>query len=210
VIFFPFSFEGGGTERTTCFLPLLFVSLFLAICVHSFVGEVDSGVLRVSRPLAPGLLKAIFFRSTGGCAFSCLTPIFSDFVGGDFFLDGSAMRCRVPSSSATDEIVPKQNTDPGRRVILRWKVTAIELAWIGDTPPTWHATCRCFGSDRTPGVAPQGVFRSRTVSPTVAQWFVQGARETVDNGVQVRAALRCVTPYILARVLYAVDYKGAL
>jgi hypothetical protein len=28
--------------------------------------------------------------------------------------------------------------------------------------------CRCFGSDRTPGVAPQGVFRSRTVSLTVA------------------------------------------
>jgi hypothetical protein len=27
-----------------------------------------------------------------------------------------------------DEIVPKQNMDPGRRVILLWKVTAIELA----------------------------------------------------------------------------------
>jgi hypothetical protein len=38
------------------------------------------------------------------------------------------MRCRVPSSSVMDEIVPKQNTDPGRRVILLWKVTAIELA----------------------------------------------------------------------------------
>jgi hypothetical protein len=56
-----------------------------------------------------------------------------------------------------DEIVPKHNTDPGRRVILRWKVTAIELAWIGDTPPTWRASCRCFGSDRTPGIAPQEV-----------------------------------------------------
>ena len=124
-IFFPFSFESEGTERTTCFLP---VSFFLAICVHSFVGEVDSGVLRVSGPSAPGLLKAIFFRSAGSCAFPCLTPIFSEFVGGDFFLGGSAMRCRVPSSSATDEIAPKQNTDPGRRVILRWKVMAIELA----------------------------------------------------------------------------------
>jgi hypothetical protein len=41
--------------------------------------------------------------------------------------------------------------------------------------------CRCFGSDRTPGVAPQGVFRSRTVSPTVAKWFVPDARETVDS-----------------------------
>jgi hypothetical protein len=100
-IFFPFSFEGGGTERTTFFLP---VSFFLAICVHSFVGEVDSGVLRVSGPSAPGLLKAIFFWSAGGCRFSFLTPIFSEFVGGDFFFGGSAMRCRVPSSSATDEI----------------------------------------------------------------------------------------------------------
>jgi hypothetical protein len=172
--FFPFSFEGGGTERTTCF-PL--VSFFLAICVHSFVGEVDSGVLRVSGPSAPDFPETIFFRRAGGCA----SPTFSEFVGGDFFSGGSAMRCRVPSSSATDEIVPKQNTDPGRRVILLWKVTAIELAWIVDTPPTWRASCRCFGSDRTPGVAPQGVFRSRTVSTTVAKWFVPIARGTVDK-----------------------------
>jgi hypothetical protein len=41
--------------------------------------------------------------------------------------------------------------------------------------------CRCFGSDRTPGVAPQGVFRSRTVSTTVAKWFVPVARGTVDK-----------------------------
>jgi hypothetical protein len=44
---------------------------------------------------------------------------------------------------------------------------------------TWY--CRCFGSDRTPGVAPQGVFRSRTVSTTVAKWFVPIARGTVDK-----------------------------
>jgi hypothetical protein len=42
-------------------------------------------------------------------------------------------------------------------------------------------TCRCFGSDRTPGVAPQGVFRSRTVSTTVAKWFVPITRGTVDK-----------------------------
>jgi hypothetical protein len=41
--------------------------------------------------------------------------------------------------------------------------------------------CRCFGSDRTPGVAPQGVFRSRTVLTTVAKWFVPIARETMDK-----------------------------
>jgi hypothetical protein len=41
--------------------------------------------------------------------------------------------------------------------------------------------CRCFGSDRTPGVAPRGVFRSRTVSPTVTKWFVPDARGTMDS-----------------------------
>jgi hypothetical protein len=83
-------------------------------------------------------------------------------------------------------------------MILRWKVTAIELGWIDDTPPTWHASCRCFGSDRAPGVAPQGAFWSRTVLSTVARWFVPDARETVDSCVQVQAALRRVTPYVLA------------
>jgi hypothetical protein len=48
------------------------------------------------------------------------------------------------------------------------------------------------------------------VLPTVARWFVLGARETVDNDVQVWAALRCVTPYALARVLYVMGYKGVL
>jgi hypothetical protein len=38
--------------------------------------------------------------------------------------------------------------------------------------------CRCFGSDRAPGVAPQGDFWSRTVLSTVARWFVLVARET--------------------------------
>jgi hypothetical protein len=194
-------------------LPPGFICFFLTcnLCpLDSFVGEVDSGVLRVSGPSAPGLLEAIFFRSAGGCGFPCFASIFSEVVGGDFLLGGSAMRCRVPSSSATDEMVLKQNVDPGRKTILCWKVTAIELAWIGDTPPTWRASCRCFGSDQTPGVAPQGVFRSRTVLPTVAQWFVPGAREIVNNGLQVRAALRCVIPYVLARMLYVIGYKGAL
>jgi hypothetical protein len=46
-----------------------------------------------------------------------------------------------------------------------------------------HRLCRCFGSDRTPGVAPQGVFRSRTVLPTVAKWFVLDARGIMDSGL---------------------------
>jgi hypothetical protein len=92
-------------------------------------------------------------------------------------------------------------------MILCWKVTAIELAWIDDTPPTWRASSR---SDRALGVAPQGAFWSRTVLSTVARWFVLNAREIMDSCVQVRAALRCVTPYVLAGMLYAVGYKGAL
>jgi hypothetical protein len=167
------------------------------IRVHFSVREVDSGVLWVDEPPAPSLLKVVFSRSAGGCASSCFAPIFSKIFEEDFLFGGSVMRCRVPSSSATDEIVPKQNTDPGRRMILCWKVIAIELAWIGDTPPTWRASCRCFRSNRAPGVAPQGAFWSRTVLPTVARWFVLDARETVDSCVQVRDALRCVTPYVL-------------
>jgi hypothetical protein len=167
------------------------------IHVHFSVGEVDSGVLLVDGPSAPSLLKVIFSRRSGGCAFPCFALIFSEIFEDDFLSDGSVMLCRVPSSSATDEIVPKQNTDPGRRMILCWKVTAIELAWIDDTPPTWHASCRCFGFDRAPGVATQGAFWSRTVLSTIARWFVLVARETVDSCVQVRAALRCVTPYVL-------------
>jgi hypothetical protein len=44
-----------------------------------------------------------------------------------------------------------------------------------------YSGCRCFGSDRTPGVAPQGVFRSRMMSTTVAKWFVPFARGTMDK-----------------------------
>jgi hypothetical protein len=103
-------------------------------CVHAFVGEVDNGVLWVDGPSAPSLLKVVFARSAGGCAFSCFIPTFLEIFEENFLSGGSAMRCRVPSSSATDEMVLKQNTDPGRRTILCWKVTAIELAWISDTP----------------------------------------------------------------------------
>jgi hypothetical protein len=44
---------------------------------------------------------------------------------------------------------------------------------------------------------PLEVLLDRTVLLTIAQWFVQDARETVGDFLQVRAALRCVTPYIL-------------
>jgi hypothetical protein len=48
------------------------------------------------------------------------------------------------------------------------------------------------------------------VLPTVAKWFVLDARGTMDSGLQVRAALKCVTPYVLAGMLHVVDYKGTL
>jgi hypothetical protein len=47
-----------------------------------------------------------------------------------------------------------------------------------------------------PGL-PLEVLLGTTVLLTVTQWFVQGARETVDRFLQVQAALRCVTPYFL-------------
>jgi hypothetical protein len=37
-------------------------------------------------------------------------------------------------------------------VILLLKMTAMELVLIDDAPPTRRASCRCFVSDRTPGV----------------------------------------------------------
>jgi hypothetical protein len=188
----------------------LFVSFFLVIRVHFSVGEVDSKVLRVDESSAPGLQEVVFARSAGGCAFSYFALAFLEIVEEGFFSGGSAMRCRVPSSSAMDEMVPKQNTDPGRRTILCWKVMAIELAWIGDTPPIWRANRRCFGSDCAPRVTPRGAFWSRTVLPTVARWFVPDARETVDNLVHVRATLRCVTPYVLVWIFYGVGYRGVL
>ena len=70
---------------------------------------------------------------------------------------------------------------------------------VGVLGPTMH-----------PGLPLKVLFRSRTVLQIVARWFVLGAREIVDNDVQVRAALRCVTPYVLARVLYVMGYKGVL
>jgi hypothetical protein len=98
------------------------------------VDEVDKRVLRGNEFSTPGLQEVVFAWSAGGCAISCFVPTFPEIIGEGFLFGGSAMRCRVPSLSTTDEMVPKQNMDPGRRAILCWKVTAIELAWISDTP----------------------------------------------------------------------------
>jgi hypothetical protein len=104
------------------------------------------------------------------------------------------------------EICPSRGIEPRT---WRWYSEALTIR-LEEGHVYKKGNCRCFGSDRAPRVTPQGAFRSRTVLPTVARWFVLGAREIIDNDVQVRAALRCVTPYVLARMLYAMSYKGAL
>jgi hypothetical protein len=122
------------------------------------VDEVDNGVLRVNEFSALDLQEVVFARGAGGCANCYLVLAFSEIFEEGFFSGGSSIRCRIPSSSTTDEMVPKQNTDPGQRAILCWKMTAIELAWISDTPPTWRTSYRCLGPDRAPGVTPRGAF----------------------------------------------------
>jgi hypothetical protein len=92
------------------------------------VDEVDNRVLWLNEFSAPGLQEVVFARGTEGCAFSYSIPAVSEIFEEGFFSGGSAIRCRIPSSSTTDEMVPKQNTDPGRRAILCWKTMAIELA----------------------------------------------------------------------------------
>ena len=122
------------------------------------MGEVDNGVLRVSEFLTFDLWRMVFPWGAGDRAICCLALALSEISEGNLFSGGSAMRRRIPSSSAMGEMVPKQNMDPGQRAILHWEVIAIELAWINDTPPTWRASCRCLEPDRTPGVAPRSVF----------------------------------------------------
>jgi hypothetical protein len=57
---------------------------------------------------------------------------------------------------------------------------------------------------------PRKVLLGRTVLLTVARWFVLGAREAVDNFLQVRPAWRGVIPYFLVWIFYVVCYKGIL
>jgi hypothetical protein len=71
------------------------------------VDELDNGVLRVNKFSAPGLQEVVFARSAGGCVISCFIPAFPKIIEEGFLSGGFAMRCRVPSSSATDEMVPK-------------------------------------------------------------------------------------------------------
>jgi hypothetical protein len=156
--FFLSFFEGEGARRAARWTSIPLASFLLVIHVHSSADEVGNGVLRVKESSAPDLQDVVFFWGARGCAICCIVPAFSEISREGFFFGGSTMRCKIPSSFATDEMVPKQNTDPERSEILCWKVMAIELAWINDTPPTWSASCRCLGSDHGPRVTPRGAF----------------------------------------------------
>jgi hypothetical protein len=145
---------------------------------------VDNGVLRASEFPALDLQEVVFVWGAGGYVVHCLALAFLGISKENFFSGGSDMRCRIPFSSATDKMVPKQNMDPGRRAILHWEVTAIEPA-VGVWSPTTH-----------PG-SPLAVLLGRTVLLTVTQWFIRDTRETTNNFLQVRAAWRGVIPYFL-------------
>jgi hypothetical protein len=123
----------------------MFTSFFRVIRVHSLVGEVDNGVLRVSEAptdwssfsrglLNPGLQGTIFPRAVSGGAVRSLALVSLGIPEEGAFSGGSATRCRVPSTFAMHEMVPKRNIAPRLRVILFLKVTTIELTLINDTP----------------------------------------------------------------------------
>jgi hypothetical protein len=109
------------------------------------VGEVDNGVFRVSVTLTDQSFLSrrflnfspqgiIFPRAASGGAVCSLAPASLGIPEEGFFLGRYAMQCRVLSSSAMHEMVPKWNIAPGQRVILFLKVMAIELALINNTP----------------------------------------------------------------------------
>jgi hypothetical protein len=88
-----------------------------------------------------------------------------------------------PPKSPPMEVACEHTTPVGGRrgVFITDSSLAVGLKNRQWKPISTGGYCRCFGSDRTPGVAPQGVSRSRTVSTTVAKWFVPFARGTVDK-----------------------------
>jgi hypothetical protein len=57
---------------------------------------------------------------------------------------------------------------------------AIELAWISDTPLPSVPAIGVWDPTTHLGL-PLEVLLGRMVLPTVARWFVLGARETIDN-----------------------------
>jgi hypothetical protein len=82
------------------------------------------------------------------------------------------------------------------RYIGTYKIVEACGPVVGVWDPTAH-----------PGL-PLEVLLGRTVLPTVARWFVLGARETMDNFIQVRAAWRGVIPYFLVWIFMWWVTKG--
>jgi hypothetical protein len=171
------------------------------------VGEVDNEVLWVSETptdwssfsrgiLSSGLQWTIFPRAVSGGVVRSLALASLRIFEEGLFLAGSATRCRVPSTSAMHEMVPKQNIAPRLRVILFLKVTAIELALINDTP---YLACQLSVSSVQPHTrGTLVVLLGRTVSLIVARWFMPEARERGPGDfLQVRAAFRGIIPYFL-------------
>jgi hypothetical protein len=70
----------------------------------------------------------------------------------------------------------------GEIFILRddLKMEEVDYEVRGRIVDVWDSTAH-------PGL-PLKVLLGRTVLPTVARWFVLGARDTMDNFIQVRAA----------------------
>jgi hypothetical protein len=121
--FFPSSFEGEGARRIAryAFLPWygIFTSFLRVIRVHSLVGELDNRVLQVGEAstnwhsilrglLSPDLREATpppraVSRSMARGLASASLRILEEGIS----LNGSAMRCRVPSMSAMHEMDPK-------------------------------------------------------------------------------------------------------
>jgi hypothetical protein len=162
VCFLSSSFKGGGVGRIArcAVLPWYgtFTSLLRVIRAHSLVGEVDNGIRQVGEAmvdwpstlwglLSPDLRGAMPCRAVSGGMTRGFTLASCGIPEEDFFLGGVVMRCRVPSMSATHEMVPKQKIAPGLKVILLLKMMAMELALIDDTPPTYRASCPCLVSN---------------------------------------------------------------
>jgi hypothetical protein len=142
-------FEGGGVGRIArcVFLPRYgtFTSLLRVICVHSLVGEVDNEVLWAGEALVDwtcilqGLLSSdlcgvVPCRAVSGGMARGFTLASHGIPEEGFLLGGAVVRCKVPSMSATHEMVPKQKIAPGLKVILLLKIMAMKLALIDDTP----------------------------------------------------------------------------
>jgi hypothetical protein len=94
----------------------------------------------------------------------------------------------------------------------RWLAIACLHGLSLTTMSTRYAstTVGVLGPTAHPGLPLKVLFWSRAMLPTVARWFMPDARETIDNFVQVRAALRCVIPYVLVWVFGVVGYKRIL